>query len=99
MSNVPGVVTFYAPYSEGLPLRWRGINGTLGNELICKLRKLHRVEDVSNQVGRCSSMEFDVVHCVDCDSYFDEAYFDSKSHIGRNLEGYDGTDYVRIDKE
>jgi len=41
-------------------------------------------------------MDYDKSHCVDCDSWFDEAYFDAKPEKARNLIGYDGTTYINI---
>ena len=97
MADIPGVVSFYAPYSQGLPLRWNGYLGSFWKRHRCIGRKFHRVENVSNQVGRCSSMEYEVYHCVECDSYFDEAYFKAMDADCRGYNtGYDGTSYVHI---
>jgi hypothetical protein len=44
-------------------------------------------------------MDYDTLHCRNCDSFFDSAFFDATANTVRNGGGYDGTTYRIILKD
>ena len=89
------MMEFFAPYSPGLRLRRPGPNTTQEKGQECVDRGFHII-DIRESGG---SMDYDEMHCSECDSWMDEAYFDADAEHARNSIGYDSTTYINLTKD